>query len=124
MESRVERLRANSDALAMVVRLAGELRRTNPAKWRVTLTEWQGAVQAILAAPVPHHDDPAAVVDAMCKAQSAGLRLGNSGEARFRSASVGRHPDSSLDGRRFYDDLDSAGQCLVELHDLIWGQTR
>jgi hypothetical protein len=98
VESQGERLRVNADALAGIVRLAGQLRRTNAAKWEVTLEEWQAAVRGVLNAPVPHPDDPAPVAEAIRAAQSAGLRLGNSGEARLWSARVGRHPDSSRAG--------------------------
>jgi hypothetical protein len=114
-----DRLLANMDALAALLRLAELLRRTNAVKWQVTEAVWRAAVQAVAAAPVPHTNDSASVSRAIRAAQSAGGRLGNSGEARFGSTKVGRHPDSSLDGARFYGDLDAASQCLAELRRLV-----
>jgi DNA-binding IclR family transcriptional regulator len=117
-EQQRERLRANGDALAGLLRLAEHLRRANAAKWGVTQEEWQAAVRCVLAAPVPHPDDPVAFAEAIRAARSAGMRLGDSGEARLGSVGVGRHPDSSLAGRRFPDDLDSAHLRLAELQEL------
>jgi hypothetical protein len=116
--SQRERLRVNADSLAGILCLADQLRRTNAARWGLTLAEWQVALRGILTAPVPHPDDPAVVAEAIRAARSAGLRLGDSGEARLGSASVGRHPDSSLAGRRFYNDLELAQHRLVELREL------
>jgi hypothetical protein len=118
VESQHERLRVNADALAGLLRLADRLRRTNAAKWEVTQARWQAAIRGVLTAPAPLPDDPAPVAGAIRAARSAGLRLGYSGEARLGSAGVGRHPDSSLAGRRFYGDLDAAEWCLAKLHEL------
>jgi|SRR5262245_2564148 len=118
LASQRERLRANADALAGLLGLAEQLRRNNATKWRVTPEEWQAAVQGVLTAPVPHPDDPAPVAKAIRAARSAGMRLGDSGEARLGSARVGRQPDSSLAGRRFCDDLDSVKQRLSALREL------
>lgn len=115
IESYRDRLRANLAALANLLLLAEGLRRANSDKWVSTLAEWQRAVREISLSPVPHLDDPAKLNQAILAAQSAGRRLGNSGEARFGSASVGRQPDSSLDGQRFLDDLRRAQQCFAEL---------
>ena len=119
VQSEYDRLRANIEALAALLRLAEHLRRTNAGKWETTEVEWQAAVRGVTVAPVPHSDDSASVSQAILAAQSAGRRLGNSGEARFRSASVGRHPDSSQAGERFYGDMDAVRDRFEELRKLI-----
>jgi hypothetical protein len=117
--SQRECLLANADAVAGMLLLADKLRRGNAAKWDLTLSAWQAAVRGILCAPVPHADHPASVVEAIREARSAGLRLGDSGEARLGSVSVGRDPDSSLAGARFYDDFDSAARSLAKLREVV-----
>jgi hypothetical protein len=121
VQSEFDRLRANIDAIAALVRLAEQLRRTNARKWGITETEWQAAVQAVASAPLPHPSDSASVPEAIRAAHSAGGRLGNSGEARFGSVSVGRCPDSSRAGKRFYADLDSVLQRLTAMQKLVLG---
>jgi len=114
-----DRLRENIDALAVLLRLAEQLRRTNAAKWGITEAEWQAAARRVADAPVPHQSDAAPVSHAIRAAQSAGRRLSNSGEARFGSARVGRDPDSSHAGKRFNRDLDAAQRRLAELRELV-----
>jgi hypothetical protein len=119
VQSESDRVRANLDALATLLRLAEQLRRTNAAKWTVTEAEWRSAVRGVAASPEPHPGDAAPVSRAVRAARRAGSRLGNSGEARFGSAGVGRHPDSSRAGERFYGDLEATRRRLAELRELL-----
>jgi hypothetical protein len=107
---------ANQDALDRLLALARDLRRNNPKKWSVSLVEWQSAVSDALNATELRSDDR--VVEAIRAVRNAVRRLANSGEARFGSAAVGREPDSSIDGRRFCDDLEVLGHRLQVLRGL------
>lgn len=119
-----DRLRASIEALSALLRLAEHLRRTNAAKWEATEAEWQAAVRGVTVAPAPYSDDPTSVSQAILAAQSAGRRLGNSGQARFASASVGRHPDSSQAGERFYGDMDAVRDRVAELRTLMQAEQK
>jgi hypothetical protein len=113
-----DRVRANIDALAPLLQLAPRLRRTNIAKWGLTLKDWQDAVQAVLNAPEARPADTAQVAAAIRLAHGVVRRLADSGAARLASLITGRHPDTSNDGRRFHEDLEVAQQRLVELREL------
>jgi hypothetical protein len=108
----------NIDALTTLIGLAEHLWRTNAVKWAITEAEWRTAILGIAAATVPPPDDTSSVSRAIRRAQSAGRRLGNSGEARFGSAGMRRNPDSSWAGKRFYADLEAARRRLAELREL------
>jgi hypothetical protein len=71
-----------------------------------------------MAAPIPFAVDSTVATEAIRAAQIAANRLINSGDARFGSASVGRNPDSSVAGRRFYDDMKAAALRLASLQEL------
>jgi hypothetical protein len=91
VETENDRLRSSIEALAILLRLAEQLRRTNAAKWEITEAQWQAAVQEAATSTVPNPNDSAYVSEALRAARSACRRLGNSGDARFGSA---RGPES------------------------------
>jgi hypothetical protein len=100
----------NIEVIDRLMVLADRLRRTNAGKWDLSFAEWQAAVNEVLSAPEPRLDDE--VAHATKAVRNAVRRLANSGEARFGSASVGRDPNSSLAGNRFYDDLEAVNRRL------------
>jgi hypothetical protein len=111
-----QQLCANLQAIDRLLKLADGLRRNNAMKWEFSLAEWQAALNDVLSAPTPRLGDD--VLESLRAVLSAARRLGNSVEARFGSASVGRDPDSSLAGRRFRDDLEGVHRRLEILHGL------
>jgi hypothetical protein len=98
------------EALDRLMTLANALRRNNANKWNLSLAEWQAAVGNVLVA-LERCDDEKLARDIRSNVR----RLANSGEARFGSVSVGRHPDSSQAGERFCDDLETLRQRAAEL---------
>lgn len=122
LDSERDRIVANVRVLAALLDLSEKLRRTTPDEWSITHADWEAAVQAVVTAPIPFATDSAAATDAIRAAQGAARRLGKSGDARFGSASVGRNPDSSIAGRRFYDDIKTAAQRLASLQELAISQ--
>src|SRR5262249_11268299 len=117
VETERDRLRANIDAFARLLQLADRLRRTNIAKWGMTSPEWLAAAQVALKALAGRPGDAAAVTESIRLAHRVVRRLANSGEARLCSLSTSRHPDSSIAGRRFYEDLESAHERFAELRE-------
>jgi hypothetical protein len=114
-----ERVKANADALAAMLGLAGDLRRRNLAKLSFTADDWNAAISRVLEASEARPGDDAATADAIHRAHKVARRLGASGEARFASWSVGRDPESSYEGRRFAVDVSLALERLDALLALL-----
>jgi hypothetical protein len=113
-----QRLRANIESLVRLLALADRLRRTNAAKWKLSREDWLAAVQGALNAPESRPSDRETVAEAIRLTHKAVRRLANSGEARLCSLITSRHPDSSLEGQRYYEDLELAHQWLTTLREL------
>jgi hypothetical protein len=102
---RVDSVEVTVVGLRRVVVLAEELGRSNLSKLSFDEKAWHAAVAAfgILQEPLVPAD--ARVSGLVRRAKNIVRRLGNAGEARFGSYSVGRAPDSSTAGKRFHRDL-------------------
>jgi len=117
----IDGLAANAAAMDRLLTLANELRRTNQSKRPFTLVDWQRMVTAVLDSRDAHTYASQAASEVIRAAHSDVRRLANSGEARMWAK---RDPDSSLVGRRFYDDLDAAQARLAKLRSLIQTMTQ
>jgi phosphatidylserine/phosphatidylglycerophosphate/cardiolipin synthase-like enzyme len=124
IESKHQHLCASIDGIGRLLALAADLRRTNAAKWGLSLRDWLASVKEVLTNFENREGDSLQIVEAVRAARSAVRRLANSGEARFDSASVGRDPDSSNSGRRFYDDLERLHHRLALLRGLEQRRTK
>jgi len=110
----------NIEAILWLLELADGLRRTNADKWRLSLIDWEAAVnEALSALSELQRGKSEATVEAIQAARNAVRRLANSGEARFASASHGSDPNSSLAGRRFDDDLETMHRRFEVLRDRV-----
>jgi hypothetical protein len=114
-----DRIKANIDALARLLQLAGLLRRNNFSKWKVSAEDWSAAVKAVLCTPEATPNDADQTKEMIRLAHRIVRRLDDSGKARLASLGTKRPPDSSLAGTRFCEDLEAVNERLVELRKLL-----
>jgi hypothetical protein len=114
-----DRIRKNAEALSELLQLSNHLRRENVSKLHFALADWSAAVQRVLASPEARPSDSDSTIEEIRRAHKVARRLGNSGEARFGSYGVGREPRSSIDGRRFFEDIEMAEARLRALAALL-----